>query len=83
LIEAGEDGYGELIFTTLMRGEPLIRYRTRDVMCLLPERCACGISAPRITKLRGRRDELVVASGGNLYPMMFAECSQACGRSHS
>jgi len=72
LIEQDEHGYGELVFTTLMRRVmPLIRYRTRDVTRFVPKPCACGISAPRITKLRGRRDELVVASGGNLYPMMF------------
>jgi len=72
LIEQDAEGYGELIFTTLMRRVmPLIRYRTRDVMRFISKPCACGIKAPRITKLRGRRDELVVASGGNLYPLMF------------
>ena len=50
---------------------PLIRYRTHDVARLdatmLPMRTPC----PRLSKLRGRRDEMVVASGGNLYPLMF------------
>src|SRR5258706_10060776 len=72
LIEQDEHGYGELVFTTLMRRVmPLIRYRTRDVTRFMPKPCACGISAPRITKLRGRRDELVVASGGEFFPIMF------------
>lgn len=72
IIEPDEEGYGEMVFTTLSRRTmPLIRYRTRDVTRLTPGGCACGLPAPHIDKLRGRRDELVVASGGNLYPLMF------------
>jgi phenylacetate-CoA ligase len=71
IIDTDSNGYGELVFTTLQRKTmPLIRYRTRDVTRWLSP-CPCGIPAPRIEKLRGRRDELVVASGGNLYPLMF------------
>jgi phenylacetate-CoA ligase len=72
VIEKDDEGWGELVFTTLRRTVmPLVRYRTRDVTQLRTEPCPCGLHAPRILKLRGRRDELVVASGGNLYPLMF------------
>lgn len=72
IIEPDAEGYGELVYTTLMRRVmPLIRYRSRDVARIEKEPCRCGIPAPRLSKLRGRRDELVVASGGNLYPKMF------------
>jgi phenylacetate-CoA ligase len=72
IIEPDADGFGEMVFTTLSRRTmPLIRYRTRDVTRLTPGGCSCGLPAPHICKLRGRRDELVVASGGNLYPLMF------------
>lgn len=72
IVEPDEEGYGELVFTTLSRTTmPLIRYRTRDVTRIEPGACACGLPAPRMERLRGRRDELVVASGGNLYPLMF------------
>ena len=72
LIEPDADGYGEMVFTTLRRDTmPLIRYRTRDVTRLHADRCGCGLRQPRIERIRGRRDELVVASGGNLYPKMF------------
>ena len=72
LVDVNPDGWGELVFTTLRRKVmPLIRYRSRDITQLKTERCDCGLNAPRIAKIRGRRDELVVASGGNLYPMMF------------
>jgi phenylacetate-CoA ligase len=72
IIDPDSDGYGELAYTTLNRRTmPLIRYRSRDVTRIEPAPCSCGISSPRISKLRGRCDELVVASGGNLYPLMF------------
>jgi phenylacetate-CoA ligase len=72
IVDQDADGYGELVFTTLVRRTmPLIRYRTRDVAKYLPE-CSCGLKGPRISRIHGRRDELVVASGGNLYPLMFA-----------
>lgn len=72
LVDTDADGWGELVFTTLRRSVmPLIRYRTRDVTRLHKDRCGCGLTQPRIERIRGRRDELVVASGGNLYPKMF------------
>ncbi len=71
-IDRDKDGYGEIVFTTLQRQVmPLIRYRTRDVARLIDGPCPCGLTLPLMSKLRGRRDELVVASGGNLYPLMF------------
>jgi phenylacetate-CoA ligase len=72
IIEPDGDGLGELVFTTLRRTVmPLLRYRTRDVTRLIPEPCPCGLRGMRMARLRGRRDELIVASGGNLYPLMF------------
>ncbi len=72
IIEPDDDGYGELVFTTLRRRVmPLVRYRTRDVTRMSSGRCVCGLPGPTMEKLRGRRDEMVVASGGNLYPLMF------------
>lgn len=70
-IDPDPEGYSEIVFSTLTRRVmPLLRYRTHDV-ARLEARCPCGLPAPRLSKLRGRRDELVVASGGNLYPLMF------------
>jgi phenylacetate-CoA ligase len=74
IVEKDDDGYGELVYTTLSRRTmPLIRYRSRDVARIESNPCRCGLPAPRLSKLRGRRDELVVASGGNLYPLMFEQ----------
>src|SRR5262249_53380284 len=72
ILNPDSDGYGELVMTTLNRhAMPLVRYRTRDVMKIIPGYCNCGLRTPHSSKLRGRTDEMVVASGGNLYPRMF------------
>jgi phenylacetate-CoA ligase len=50
---------------------PIIRYRNRDISRLVSTPCACGMPYRRLERMRGRADELIVASGGNLYPLMF------------
>ena len=69
-----EEGYGEVIYTTLARDVmPLIRYRSTDVARLVDEPCGCGIFAGRIGKIRGRCDEMVVCGMGNVGPWVFEE----------
>jgi phenylacetate-CoA ligase len=69
-----DDGYGEIIYTTLARDVmPLIRYRSTDVARLVEEPCECGIFAGRIGKIRGRCDEMVVCGMGNVGPWVFDE----------
>ena len=62
---------GELVISTLTReGLPLIRYRTRDLTRVVSrERCACGRTAVRIDRLRGRTDDMVIFKGVNFYPI--------------
>ena len=77
ILSPDADGYGELVFTTLNRHVmPLLRYRTRDVLKIHSHQCPCGLPTPIGTKLRGRTDEMVVASGGNLYPLLFENALQ-------
>jgi len=72
IVNPDKDGYGEIAFTTLNRWTmPLIRYRNRDISKIIEQRCPCGLSYRKLAKIRGRADEMVVASGGNLYPLMF------------
>ena len=57
------------MFTTLTKEAlPLIRYRTGDLGALTREPCACGRTTARLTGLRGRRDDMVIVRGVNLYP---------------
>lgn len=66
------DGFGEVTYSTLNRRTmPLLRYRNRDISRLIERRCDCGLTSVMLDKIRGRLDEMVVASGGNLYPLMF------------
>lgn len=66
------DGFGEVTYSTLNRRTmPLLRYRNRDISRLIERHCNCGLTSLMLDKVRGRLDEMVVASGGNLYPLMF------------
>jgi phenylacetate-CoA ligase len=72
-----EDGYGELVLTTLSRKVmPLIRYRTGDVARWLSGPCACGFPFRRLA-LRGRVDEQVSCAWGNLHPEFFEKLMSA------
>src|SRR5207247_28100 len=63
----GEEG--ELVFTTLTKeAMPLLRYRTGDVASLSLEACACGRTLARMGPVRGRRDDMLIVRGVNLYP---------------
>ena len=63
----GEDG--ELVFTTLTKEAlPLLRYRTGDIASLTREPCACGRTFARMSAVRGRRDDMLIVRGVNLYP---------------
>ncbi len=66
---------GELVVTTLTRaGLPLVRYRTRDLTRIRSRaRCACGRTALRIDRLRGRTDDMVIYRGVNFYPRQVEE----------
>ncbi len=65
-----EDGAeGELVFTTLRKEAlPLLRYRTGDIASLTTEPCLCGRTIARIRGLRGRRDDMIIVRGVNVYP---------------
>ncbi len=72
IFQPDANGYGEIAFTTLTRKTmPLIRYRNRDITSIVETPCPCGTVYRRLGNFHGRADEMVVASGGNLYPLMF------------
>ncbi|ABO51388.1 phenylacetate-CoA ligase [Desulforamulus reducens MI-1] len=60
---------GELVFTTLTKeGFPVIRYRTRDISALYPEKCACGRTHLRMERITGRTDDMLIIRGVNVFP---------------
>jgi phenylacetate-CoA ligase len=65
----GEGEQGELVITTLTKEAiPLIRYRTRDIVSITYEKCKCGRTAPRISKVQGRSDDMLIVKGINVFP---------------
>lgn len=64
-----EGAKGELVFTCITKEAlPLIRYRTRDLSSLHYERCSCGRTAPRMEKVTGRSDDMLIIRGVNVFP---------------
>ena len=71
--ETGEvlpDGtQGELVFTSITKQAfPLIRYRTRDICVLSREKCSCGRTHVKMSKPRGRTDDMLIIRGVNVFP---------------
>lgn len=60
---------GEIVFTTVTKeGLPLIRYRTRDISSLDYEKCECGRTLVRMSKVSGRTDDMLIIRGVNVFP---------------
>ncbi len=47
---------------------PIIRYRTGDITTLNEEPCACGRTHPRIGRISGRSDDMLIIRGINVFP---------------
>lgn len=64
-----EGTQGELVFTSITKKAfPLIRYRTRDICTLTREKCPCGRTHVKMTKPRGRSDDMLIIRGVNVFP---------------
>lgn len=60
---------GELVLTTITKEAiPVIRYRTRDISALYPEKCACGRTHARMKRVTGRTDDMLIIRGVNVFP---------------
>jgi phenylacetate-CoA ligase len=60
---------GELVFTTITKEAfPLVRYRTRDISCLITEPCRCGRTLLRMDRVTGRSDDMLIIRGVNVFP---------------
>lgn len=66
-VEEGERG--ELVVTTLTKEAlPLIRWRTGDITYMETDKCSCGRSHPRIMRILGRADDMLIVRGVNVFP---------------
>ena len=71
--ETGEplpDGMeGELVFTCITKEAfPVLRYRTRDIGVVHRGTCTCGRTLAKMTKPRGRTDDMLIIRGVNVFP---------------
>ena len=66
-VENGDKG--EMVVTMLQKeAMPMIRYRIRDISYLMEDECACGRTSPRIGRISGRSDDLLIVRGINVFP---------------
>ncbi len=62
---------GELVLTSLTKEAlPVIRYRTRDLTCLLPPTAR---SMRRMARITGRSDDMLIIRGVNVFPTQIEE----------
>ncbi|MCL2148638.1 MAG: phenylacetate--CoA ligase [Methanomassiliicoccaceae archaeon] len=67
--QCAEGERGELVVTMLQKEAfPLIRYRIGDISALEWEKCECGRTHPRLMRLSGRTDDMLVVRGVNVFP---------------
>jgi phenylacetate-CoA ligase len=60
---------GELVVTMLQKEAlPIIRYRTGDITVMYDEECPCGRVHPRIGRIQGRVDDMLIIRGINVFP---------------
>ncbi|MBK5190614.1 MAG: phenylacetate--CoA ligase [Methanosarcinales archaeon] len=74
VLAPGEEG--ELVVTTLGReAMPLLRYRTGDLARIVDdgEKCSCGRTHVRISRIKGRCDDMLIVRGVNLYPSQIED----------
>ncbi|MBQ8301207.1 MAG: phenylacetate--CoA ligase [Clostridia bacterium] len=69
-----EGSFGELVISTITKeGQPLLRYRTRDLCVLDYTPCKCGRTHVRMKKPAGRTDDMLIIRGVNVFPSQIEE----------
>jgi phenylacetate-CoA ligase len=64
-----EGEIGELVFTTITKEAlPLFRYRTKDLTSISYDPCECGRTIARISRFKGRSDDMLIIRGVNVFP---------------
>ena len=66
-LEPGTEG--EMVVTMLQKeAMPMIRYKMKDITHLDVEPCECGRTSPRIGRITGRADDMLIIRGINVFP---------------
>ncbi len=60
---------GELVITTINKqAQPVLRFRTKDITSLMPEKCGCGRTMVRMSQITGRSDDMIRVRGVSVFP---------------
>ena len=74
LEEVPDGETGELVLSILIRtATPILRYRTRDLTSIIPGPCSCGRISKRISRIKGRTDDMLIINGVNVFPSQIEE----------
>lgn len=69
-----EGSEGEIVFTSLTKtGMPVIRYRTKDLTSLNYDKCKCGRTTVRMSRITGRSDDMLKVKGVIVFPKQIEE----------
>ena len=64
-----EGTQGEIVFSCITKQAfPILRYRTRDIGVITRKPCSCGRTLVKMTKPRGRTDDMLIVRGVNVFP---------------
>lgn len=64
-----EGSQGEIVFSCITKEAfPILRYRTRDIGVITHKPCSCGRTLVKMTKPRGRTDDMLIVRGVNVFP---------------
>ncbi|MDR0778030.1 MAG: phenylacetate--CoA ligase [Methanomassiliicoccaceae archaeon] len=76
---------GELVMTVLKKeAMPMIRYRIKDLTMIMDSECGCGRTSPRIRRITGRSDDMLIIRGINVFPSQvehtLMQIPEVCGQ---
>ncbi|WP_158737444.1 phenylacetate--CoA ligase PaaK [Alteribacillus sp. YIM 98480] len=72
-VPEGQDG--EIVFTSLTKEAlPIIRYRTGDIASITREHCTCGRTTTKMSRIKGRIDDMIILRGVNVFPSEIERC---------
>lgn len=75
LLPVADGEEGELVFTSLTKeASPMIRYRTGDIASITRDPCICGRTTARMSRVKGRIDDMLIIRGVNVFPSEIEEC---------
>jgi phenylacetate-CoA ligase len=66
---------GELVLTMLQKEAfPIVRYRMGDLTTMEVDKCSCGRTHPRLMRITGRVDDMLIIRGINVFPSQVEHC---------